>query len=110
MIKNQPMISVMLILLIGALIFSFPSTVWAQEVDPPAENDEIEDYDGDKLVFEPQFFWELPFGQGFQISFSFGIAFQVPTELMLMDENAFNFFLRFRSYIIPAEGEAEITP
>lgn len=90
-------------LLIGILLLVLPATAFAQAPEPPPEwSGESEVSDGDILVFEPQFFFELPFAQGFKISFNFGISIRVPRQLMLVDDSVFNFFVRFRSFIIPA--------
>ena len=87
--------------LIGVLTFSLPTIVMAQETDPPVQDETTLDDtpENDILVFEPEFFWELPLSQGFKITFNFGISFELPRELTLLSEEAFNFFLQFRSYI-----------
>ena len=97
-------------LLIVILLLAATVTASAQAPEPPPEwSGESEVSEGDILVFEPQFFFELPFAQGFKISFNFGISIRVPRQLMLVDDSVFNFFVRFRSFIIPAGSEA-ITP
>jgi hypothetical protein len=100
---NRRTIQTLICLLIGLLLLGLPATVTAQAPEPPPEWDgEIELADDDILVFEPQLFFELPFAQGFQISFNIGISIRVPRQLILVTEEAFNFFVRFRSYVIPA--------
>ena len=105
-------IQLAVLILIGVLIFSLPTTVLAQETDPPAQGaTELDDTpENDILVFEPQFFWELPLSQGFKISFNFGISFEVPRELTLLSDQAFNLFLRFSSYIREDALEPTVTP
>ena len=98
-------IQFVLCLLISILVLVIPTAVFAQEVEPATVlTSEFEPSDDDILVFEPQLFFELPFMQGFKISFNFGISFQVPRQLRLVTDNAYNFFLSFRSYVIPAQG------
>jgi hypothetical protein len=99
--QKKIFIRLVIFALIGVLTFSLPTMVMAQETDPPAQDDtELDDTpENDILVFEPQFFWELPLSQGFKISFNFGISFEVPRELTLLSDDAFNLFLRFSSYI-----------
>jgi hypothetical protein len=98
-------IQFVLCLLISILVLAIPTVVFAQEVEPPTVlTDDFEPSEDDILVFEPQLFFELPFMQGFKISFNFGISFQVPRQLMLVTTDAYNFFLSFRSYVIPAQG------
>jgi hypothetical protein len=80
-----------------------PARGLAQTEPPNEEVEDLEVSDDDILVFEPQFFVEFPFAQGFAISFNFGIKFEVPRRLLLVENDILNFFLRFRSYIIPAE-------
>jgi hypothetical protein len=100
---NRRTLQTLICILIGFLLLVMPATVAAQAPEPPPEWDgEIELADDDILVFEPQLFFELPFAQGFQISFNFGISIRVPRQLILVTEEAFNFFVRFRSYVIPA--------
>ena len=95
-----------LCLLLAGLVLLIPTAVFAQEVDPPTVlTSDFEASEDDILVFEPQLFFELPFAQGFKISFNFGISFQVPRQLWLVTTDAYNFFLNFRSYVIPAQGE-----
>lgn len=84
--------------------------VMAQTVFPPPEViDEAETSEDDILVFQPQLYWEFPFAQGFKISFNFGISFEVPRLLNLVEDDVFNFFLRFRSYVIPAESGTPVS-
>jgi hypothetical protein len=95
----------MVLLVIGGLMLSVPATVIAQVVEPPPlwqGDDEVDQ--NDILVFEPQLFFELPFTQGFKISFNLGISFQVPRQLNFVTNDVTNFFLRFRSFILPAGG------
>ena len=104
--------------LIAIMAFSLPEVVMAQETDPPGqETPELDDSpENDILVFEPQFYWELPFTQGFKITFNFGISFEMPRGLTLVSEEAFNLFIRFRSFIRedaldPVETpQPEVTP
>ena len=103
---NKRTIQMLSFLLIGFLLLAVPAAAAAQTLEPPPEWDgESGVSDDDILVFEPQIFFELPFAQGFQISFNFGIAIRVPRQLTLVMEDAFTFFLRFRTYVIPAGGE-----
>ena len=90
-----------ILLLIAMMAFALPGAAMAQETDPPTEGtQELDDTpENDILVFEPQFYWELPLGQGFKIVFNFGISFEVPRELTLVSDQAFDFILRFSSYI-----------
>lgn len=79
--KNQKtLIQLGILALIGIMIFALPGVVLAQETDPPVqETTELDDSpEKDILVFEPQFYWELPFTQGFKITFNFGISFEMP--------------------------------
>lgn len=93
-------------LLIAVLLLALPAAVLAQAPEPPPDwSGESEVSEDDILVFEPQFFFELPFAQGFQISFNLGISIRVPRQLILVDDNVFNFFVRFRSFVIPAGGQ-----
>lgn len=103
---------VAVILLIGILVLAFPGAVMAQETDPPAaEAGTLDDTpENDILVFEPQFFWELPLAQGFKIIFNFGISFEMPRELTLVTQEAFDFILRFSSYIRENALEPTSTP
>ncbi len=78
----------------------------AQQVDPPVVEPDPNISDEDILVFEPVFTFVFPFTQGFQISFNTGFSFEVPRRLLLLEEENFNFFLDFNTYIIPAQGEA----
>ena len=99
--QNKILIQLAVLALIGLIMFSLPGGVMAQETDPPVEEpSQLDDTpENDILVFEPQFFWELPLSQGFKITFNFGISFEVPRGLSLVSEEAFNLFLRFRTYI-----------
>jgi len=116
--QKKIFVQALVLLVIGILTFGLPMAAMAQEIDPPEQGTtELDDTpENDILVFEPQFFWELPLAQGFKISFNFGISFEVPRELTLVSEEAFNLFLRFRSYIRedalePTETpEPEVTP
>mgnify|MGYP001033137463 CR=1 FL=1 len=110
--QKKIFLQALVILLIGILSFGFPAAALAQETDPPEQGTtELDDTpENDILVFEPQFFWELPLAQGFKISFNFGISFEVPRELTLVSEEAFNLFLRFRSYIREDALEPTETP
>jgi len=60
-------------------------------------------------VIEPEFFLEFPFGQGFQIAFNFGFSIEVPRRLVLVENDILNFFLRFKTYVIPADGGSTAT-
>jgi hypothetical protein len=117
--KNKKLfVQLLVIVLLGTLTFGFPGVAMAQETDPPTlEAQEVDDTpENDVLVFEPQFFWELPFTQGFKITFNFGISFEFPMDLTLVSEEAFNLILRFRSYIredaleLPGSPEDVPTP
>ena len=102
---------IFILLLVGISLFSMPARGLAQTEPPNEEVEDLEVSDDDILVFEPQFFVEFPFAQGFAISFNFGIKFEVPRRLLLVENDILNFFLRFRSYIIPAETETPaVTP
>ncbi len=90
-----------LLVIVGTLIF-IPSRVIAQESNPPELVITSEMAEGDILVFEPQFHWEFPFERGFKISFNFSIAFELPTSLLLLQEDLYDFVLNFQTYIIPA--------
>ena len=89
--------------LIGALTLAGPAVVFAQDTLPPSVQAETGTSDDDVLVFEPQLYWEFPFAQGFKISFNFGFSLEVPRFLNLVEDDVFNFFLRFRSFVRPAE-------
>lgn len=92
------------VLIIGMMLLSLPSSVQAQDTTPPPELEEEEGIsDADILVFEPTFHLEFPFAQGFQITLNFGIKIEVPRRLLLVENDVLNFFLRFSSYVIPAE-------
>jgi hypothetical protein len=109
-IKSKWLTRLVLAVLICTLVLAFPSTAAAQETDPPRELIDDEGVsDEDILVIEPQFYLEFPFAQGFKISFNFGITIEVPRRLILVNNDILNFFLRFQSYVIPAEGEIEAT-
>lgn len=99
--QNKLFIQLATLTLIGVMMFALPGAALAQETDPPVEEpSQLDDTpENDILVFEPQFYWELPLSQGFKITFNFGISFEVPRGLSLVSEEAFNLFLRFRSYI-----------
>ncbi len=110
--QKKIFVQVFTIVMIGVLTFGLPTAALAQETDPPEQDTrELDDTpENDILVFEPQFFWELPLSQGFKISFNFGISFEVPRELTLLSDEAFNFFLQFRSYIREDALEPTETP
>ena len=114
MIKTTISTRLLLVLLVSALVLAVPAPAFAQTIDPPPELTKDGDLsDEDILVFEPQLFWEFPFAQGFKISINFGVMIEVPHRLNLITDEVFNFFLRFRSYVIPAEAErtpAALTP
>lgn len=109
---NKNTLQILICLLIGLSLLAFPAAAAAQTPEPPPE------WDGftggsvdDVLVIEPQFFFELPVLGGFTISFNFGFSFRVPRQLNLVTEEGYDFFVRFRSYVIPAgEEAAELTP
>jgi hypothetical protein len=104
---NKRTIQMLSFLLIGFLLLAMPAAVTAQAPEPPPEWDgESEVSDDDILVIEPQFFFELPLAQGLEISFNFGISIRIPRVLTLVTEDAYTFFLRLRSYVIPAGEEA----
>ena len=106
MIKTTISTRLLLVLLVSALVLAVPAPAFAQTIDPPPELTKDGDLsDEDILVFEPQLFWEFPFAQGFKISINFGVMIEVPRRLNLITDEVFNFFLRFRSYVIPAEAE-----
>jgi len=108
--RTKLQIQIFFCLLIGALWLAFPAAAFAQTPEPPPDwTGESGVSDEDILVFEPQFFFELPFAQGFQISFNLGFSIRVPRQLMLVNDEVYNFFVRFRSFVIPAEGQ-DITP
>lgn len=108
--KNKCTIQLLVCLLIGLSLLAVPAAAFAQTPEPPPEWDgNVGVADDDILVFEPQFFFELPFAQGFQLSFNFGITIRVPRQLILLDEDVYNLFVRFRSYVIPG-GEETSTP
>ncbi len=110
-IRRKWMTRLCLAVLVGVLVLAFPSAAMAQETDPPRELIEEEGVsDEDILVIEPEFFLEFPFGQGFKIAFNFGFSIEVPRRLVLVENDIFSFFLRFRSYVIPAEGTVTSTP
>lgn len=109
-IKRKWITRLCLAALVFTLVLAFPSTAAAQETDPPQElNEDDEVSDEDILVIEPQFYLEFPFSQGFKISFNLGISIEVPRRLVLAENDILNFFIRFQSYVIPAEGESEAT-
>ena len=103
---NKRNIQVVLSILIAACLLAAPAAAFAQEIQPPPTwtGDQAVS-DEDLLVFEPQFFFELPFADGFQISINFGFSIRVPRRLMLVDQDVYNFFVKFRSYVIPGGGE-----
>lgn len=104
--KFKYTIQLMICLLIGVTLLALPGAAFAQTPEPPPEWDgNVGVSDDDILVFEPQFYFELPFAQGFQISFNFGISIRVPRQLMLVNDQVYDFFVRFRSYVIPAGAE-----
>lgn len=103
---NKRSIQFALCLLIVVTLLALPTLAAAQTPEPPPEWDgESGVSEGDIIVIEPQFFFELPFAQGFQISFNLGISIRVPRQMMLVSDDAYNFFVRFRSFVIPAQGE-----
>lgn len=110
--RNKLFIQLTILALIGVMVFTLPSVALAQETDPPVEEpSQLDDTpENDILVFEPQFFWELPLSQGFKITFNFGISFELPRELTLLSEDAFSFLLRFRSFIREDALELTETP
>lgn len=109
---NKRTIQMLICLLIGFSLLALPAAAAAQTPEPPPEwGGESEVSDDDILVIEPQFFFELPFAEGFEISFNFGISIRIPRVLTLVTEDAYTFFMRFRTYVIPAgEEAAELTP
>jgi len=108
--ENKRILLLTLCLMMGVSLLAWPTAVSAQDVVPPPDwLGEGEVSDDDIIVIEPQLFFELPFAQGFEISFNFGIKIRVPRRLVFISDDAYNFFLQFRSYVIPAEVEA-ITP
>lgn len=118
--QKKILVQVSLLLLIGIWMFALPGVVSAQETDPPVQDPSEGDDtpENDILVFEPQFYWELPLSLGFKITFNFGISFEVPRGLTLLSDDVYRFFLRFRSYILEdaldpsgaAEPETSPTP
>lgn len=113
--QKKIFIQITILALIVAVTFGMPSLALAQETDPPNEDQqestELDDTpENDILVFEPQFYWELPLSQGFKITFNFGISFEVPRALNLLSEEAFNFILQFRSFIREDALEPTVTP
>ena len=109
--KRNVLIRLILLTLLGVVLFSAPSSALAQDTNPPPVLSEDEGIsDDDILVFEPELFVEFPFAQGFKLSFNFGFSLEVPRRLMLVDNDVLNFFLRFRSYIIPADPPGSTTP
>lgn len=106
--KHLRIFQLILALLIGLVLLAWPATTFAQTTPPPIWVGEGEGAIDDILVFEPMLFFELPFMQGFKVSFTFGISIQVPRQLVLVNDDVFNFFLRFSNYVIPASGA--ITP
>ncbi len=104
MYKGRIIILLVILTLAGGLMFAAPSPVYAQEADPVEEAAEAE-YAGEILVFVPQLYWEFPLANGFKITFNFGLTIELPRQLMLLQDDAFNFFLSFDSYMRPAEGE-----
>jgi len=100
---NKRTIQILSFLLIGIFLLALPAAAAAQTPEPPPEWDGASGVsDEDILVIEPQFFFELPLAQGLEISFNFGISLRIPRVLTLVTEDAYTFFLRFRSYVIPA--------
>ncbi|MFW5714106.1 MAG: hypothetical protein ACOCYU_05490 [Brevefilum sp.] len=110
--RNKLFTQMVILTLMGAIVFGLPSVALAQETDPPMEEPSgLDDTpENDLVVFEPQFFWELPLSQGFKISFNFGISFEMPRELTLLSEEAFNFFLHFRTFVREDALELTETP
>jgi len=103
---NKRAIQFLLCLMIVFSMLAIPAAAAAQIPEPPPEWDGFTAAsDDDVLVIEPQFFFELPIVEGFTISFNFGFSFRVPRQLTLVTEEGYNFFVRFRSYVVPA-GEA----
>ncbi len=109
---NKRAFQFLVCLMIGISLLAFPAAAAGQTPEPPPE------WDGftggsvdDVLVIEPQFFFELSLFEGFTISFNFGFSFRVPRQLNLVTEEGYDFFVRFRSYVIPAgEGTTVPTP
>lgn len=111
--KNKKFfIQLVVMVVIGAIAFSVPGIAMAQETDPPIQEEQELDAtpEDDILIFEPQFYWELPLTQGFKVTFNFGISFEFPMDLTLVSEEAFNLILRFRSYIREDGMEPTETP
>ncbi len=103
------LLKICIVVLVAVLVLGLPATVMAQDDDPPPE-EPVEDpgvSEDDILIFEPQLYLEFPFNQGFKIILNFGISFEVPRRLLLVDNNILNFFLKFESFIRPAETAPE---
>ena len=111
MINKKCLVMIIVALQMGALTLAAPTAALAQDITPlPVVSEEPGISADDILVFEPQLFWEFPFAQGFKISFNFGISLEVPRFLNLVEDDVFNFFLRFRSFVRPAETVSPVTP
>ena len=110
--QKKIFVQLVIFAMVAVLTFSLPMNVMAQEPDPPGQDETVLDDtpENDILVFQPEFFWELPLSQGFKITFNFGISFEVPRELTLLSDEAFNFFLQFSSYIRQDALEPTETP
>lgn len=100
---NRHTLQLVFCLIIALSMLALPAAAAAQSPEPPPEWDGVSGgSDDDILVIEPQFFFELPIAQGFTISFNFGISIRMPRQLILVPDEAFTLFVRFRSYVIPA--------
>jgi len=103
---NKRAIQVLFCLMIAVSLFALPAAAFAQTPEPPPEWDGFTGgSDDDIVVIEPQFFVELPLFEGFTISFNFGFSIRVPRQLRLATEEGYDFFVRFRSYVVPAGTE-----
>jgi hypothetical protein len=103
------LLKICIVVLVAFLVLALPTTALAQDDDPPPE-EPVEApgvSEDDILIFEPQLYLEFPFNQGFKIILNFGISFEVPRRLLLVDNNILNFFLKFESFIRPAETAPE---
>ena len=102
---SKLLIQILILFVITTLLFSVPAEVFAQETDPPVEQEDPEESENDILVFEPRFSWEFPFGDGFKISFHFAISFEVPRQISLVQDEVFDLILNFNSFIRPGALE-----
>lgn len=108
--KRKQTLQALFCLIVIFTLLALPATALAQAPEPPPEwGGESDVSETDILVFEPQFFFELPFAQGFKISFNLGVSIRVPRQLMLVNSEVYNFFVRFRSFVIPG-GIETTTP